>query len=128
MVCGKKVREVFSKLLSQWNMCVVDSNGMSRGLLSSWNHNKANFDAFLTPAVILFEGFVKDVNNNMKLVNCYGPCHNRQLFQEILIDDGILKDPDLILGGDLNFTRSAKEIWGSSIRLDPLAYFFNQLI
>jgi hypothetical protein len=110
MVCGNKAREVFSKLLSQWKMCVVDSSGLSGGFLSSWNPNKDNFDAYLTPAGILLEGFVKDVNKNLKLVNCYGPYQNRHLFWDNLIEDGILKVPDLILGGDLNFTRSAREI------------------
>ena len=39
--------------------------------------------------------------------------------------DGILKKSNVNLVGDLNLTLLAKEVWGSNIRLDPVASFFN---
>lgn len=39
------------------------------------------------------------------------------------MDEGLLLDPCLIVGGDLNFTISAKEFWGHGSRLDPLILF-----
>jgi hypothetical protein len=106
----------------------VDSKGLSGGLLSAWNPKKTNFDAFMTPAGILLDGFVKQLNKKLKLVNCYGPYANRQMFWDNLKVDGILKESDLILGGDLNFTVSAREVWGCSARNDLLASFFNILL
>jgi hypothetical protein len=126
MVCSFRAMEVFSKLLFQWKLCAVDSNGLSGDLLLAWNPNKANFDDFFTPAGILLEGFVKDVNRSLKMVNCYGPYSNRQVFSDDLKNDGILNEQGLILGGDLNFTQFAREIWGSSRRLDPMASYLNQ--
>jgi hypothetical protein len=108
--------------------CAVDSKGLSGGLLSAWNPKKSNFNAFLTPAGILLEGFVKKINKNLKLLNCYGMYVDRQSFWNTIKKDGILKESNLILGGDMNFTISAREIWGNNARSDPLAAYFNQMI
>ena len=35
-----------------------------------------------------------------------------------------MRKENLIIGGDLNFTLGAHEIWGSRARLDTLALFF----
>jgi hypothetical protein len=83
---------------------------------------------FLTPAGILLEGVVKQINKKLKLLNCYGPYAERQSFWDNLKKDGILKESNLILGGDLNFTVSTREIWGINARSDPLAAYVNQLI
>jgi len=97
------------------------------GLLSVWNPKKSNFDAFLTPAGILLDGFAKVLKKNMKLVNYDKPYGNRQLFQDNLKLYGILKEADLILGGDLNLIVSTREIWGHSSSRDPMGSFLNQL-
>ena len=41
-------------------------------------------------------------------------------------DGGLLKTTGLIIGGDLNFTISAREVWGSA-RLDPDADYFHDI-
>jgi hypothetical protein len=106
----------------------VDSRGLSGALLSAWNPQKFNFTTFMTPARILLDGFVKQINKKLKLVNCYRPYGDRQLFWNNAQGDDILKESDLILGGDLNFTVSTREVWGCSARSDPLASFFNILL
>jgi len=108
MVVVVKAREVFSNFFPTWNFCVVNSKGLSRGLVSAWNPKKANLNSFLTPAGILLEGFVNKINLNFKLLNCYGSYVERQSFRDFIKNDGILKEPNLILGGDLNFTISAR--------------------
>jgi hypothetical protein len=128
MVDGFNEREVFSKKFPAWDFYAVDSKGFFGGLLSAWNTKKSNFNAFLTPAGILLEGFVKKINKNLKLINCYGPYADRQSFWNTIKNDGILKESNLILGNDLNFTISARETWGNNARSDPLDSYFNQMI
>jgi hypothetical protein len=41
---------------------------------------------------------------------------------------GLLGDGGLIIGGDLNFTLSAREVWGGMARSDPLADYFANLL
>jgi hypothetical protein len=83
---------------------------------------------FFTPAGILLEGVVKDLNLNLKLINCYGPYSDREVFWEGIKREGILNEDNLILGGDLNFTTSSREVWGEHARVDPLQLYFSQLI
>jgi exonuclease III len=97
MVCEEKARELFVKLLPNWYFCGVDSTGLSGGLLTAWNPRKADCYAFLTPAGILLDGVVKDINKRLKVINCYGPYAEREVFWENIKRDGILKEQNLIL-------------------------------
>jgi hypothetical protein len=64
----------------------------------------------LIPARILLDGRVKDLDRSMKLINCYGPYSDREVFWEAIRREGLFKEKKLILGGDLNFTTSFKEV------------------
>jgi exonuclease III len=44
------------------------------------------------------------------------------------VDSGLLSEEGLIVGGDLNFTISAREVWGNSARSDPLTDYFLNII
>jgi hypothetical protein len=37
-----------------------------------------------------------------------------------LFDSGFLREDNLIIMGDLNFTLTANEVWGTTTRIDPL--------
>jgi endonuclease/exonuclease/phosphatase family metal-dependent hydrolase len=43
-------------------------------------------------------------------------------------NEGLFNEPNLILGGDLNFTTSSREVWGDCVRADPLQIYFSQMI
>ena len=45
-----------------------------------------------------------------------------------MIARGVLKLPNLIFAGDLNFTLNDTKFWGKSARMAPLDPFFSQLI
>jgi len=106
----------------------VDSLGLSRGLLSAWNPRKDDFSAFPTPTDILLEGTVKDMDKRMKVINCYGLYSDREVFWEAITRYNIFKEQNLILGSDLNFTTSCREVWGVHTRAEPLHPYFSQLI
>jgi len=128
MVEVVKEREVFAKLLSNWNLCGVDSIGLSGGLLSAWNPRKDYFVVFLTSAGILLEGVIKDTSLKVKMINCYGLYADIVVFWEDIKRLGIFYEENLIMGGDLNFTISSREVWGVSMRVDPLQHFFSHLV
>jgi hypothetical protein len=128
MVCVSKAREIFMKLLPNWHFCGVESMGLLGGLLTAWDLIKSEFFSYLTPVGILLDGIVKDLNKRLKFINCYGPYANREVFWESIKRDGILKEQNVILGGDLNFTTSIMEMWGAHSRDDPLRSYFRELI
>jgi hypothetical protein len=80
MVGVAKAREAFVKILPNWIFCGVDSIGLSGGFLTAWNHCKADFFSFLTPIGIILEGFIKDINLKLKMINCYGSYVDRVVF------------------------------------------------
>jgi hypothetical protein len=77
-------------------------------------------------AGILLEGVVKDTNLKVKLINYYGPYADRVVFWEDLKRNGIFDEENLILGGDLNFTTSSREVWG--LRQGWILYNYSSVI
>jgi len=109
-------------------MSSLDAIKQLGGVLSAWNHLTTKFMPFLSHAGLLLEGCPKGINNNLRLINCYGPYVDRRMFWDGVKEDGFSKNSTLILGWDLKFTKSTREIWGNFARVDPLAEFLNQLI
>lgn len=79
-MCGEKAREVFTKLLSNWEMCVVDSIGQSEGLSSAWNPKTIILTSYLYIANIMMEGSVLVGDCLLKLINRYGTYKERRSF------------------------------------------------
>ena len=127
MVTSIRAIEVFSKIVGSWHMSAVDANGKSGGLFSSWNPKKANFDAFHSVAGIILQGKLFNSDQVVKVVNCYGSYLNRLQYWSLIKAGGLLNERGLILGGDLNFTVSARETWGNT-HLDLDADFFFDMI
>jgi len=63
----------------------------------------------------MLEVYVKELDRCMKLINFYGSYSNREAYWEAIKNDGILKEPNLVLGGDLNFNTSCREVWGGDM-------------
>ena len=124
---AEKAIDVFTNVLGNWYMSAVNASGLSGGLLSAWNPHKALFDVFRSGAGILLKGRCINGVQEINILNCYGPYQYRIPFWSHIRAGGLLKTSGLIIGGDLNFTISAREVWGST-RLDPDADFFHDLI
>jgi hypothetical protein len=59
---------------------------------------------------------------SVTFLNCNtGPCTDRKTFWDKVVSSGMLATKNLILAGDLNFTVSVGEVWGSKDCPDPLA-------
>jgi hypothetical protein len=61
------------------------------------------------------------------ILNCYGPCSDRQKFWTQLADSGILSLKNLIIGGDLNIILAADEAWGGSYLPNSSEDFYKAL-
>ena len=97
-------------------------------MLSTWNPRKDDFYAYLIPARILLEGRIKELGRDLKAINCYGSYSDREGLGEEIKNEGILKEKIVILGGDLKFTTSFREVWGDHARVDSLQTYFSMLI
>jgi exonuclease III len=128
LVDGEKVKSLFLQCLLNWNVVSLDSNGRSGGLLTGWNPTYAEFCAFGTTTCIFLEGRLKHSEDTVKLLNCYAPYKDREALWQQISDSGLLREDNLIVGGDLNFTLSAREVWGNLARIDPLAEYFSNIL
>lgn len=108
-----KACNLFLKLFPGWEVRATDALGRSRGLLCIWKSMVFDFDAYFTPVGILLGGRIKGYEETMKIINCYDPYKDREVFSDNVVECGLLKERNIILGGDLNFTLSLSELWGT---------------
>ena len=87
----------------------------------------ADLWAFKTCVGLLLRGWIKGFDVLLHLLNVYGPYSHRIYLWDNVKSYGLLSLPNLFLGGDLNFTWSAKEVWGSGRVVDPLSGYFQHL-
>ena len=62
------------------------------------------------------------------VINVYGPCSNRATFWSTLLESDLLKEDNIILGGDLNFTLGFCESWGHSAQVDTFSDTISNLL
>ena len=62
------------------------------------------------------------------MLNIYNPSVDQIPFQEELIYVGAFNNLFLVIGGDLNFPLSRREIWGDSTNVDNQRDFFLSLL
>jgi len=111
-----------------WKVVALDPNGRLGGLLTRWNPSYAELCAFGTNVGIFLKGRFKQSIEKMKLLNCYATYKERESLWQPILDSGLLSEKGIIVGGDLNFTLSAWEVWGNLARSDPLAYYFSNIL
>jgi len=127
MTSADRACDYFQRMFPGWKVVAIGAVGLSGGVLCAWNPRVCDLEAFSSSAGILLKGVFRGCNTVVKIFNIYGPFIDREAFWCRLEYSGILKDPALILLGDLNFTLSPTEIWGST-HWDPSMQYFNTLL
>lgn len=72
--------------------------------------------------------FSIELGLSLRIVNIYGPCHQRENFWSHLLSCNLLSLDHTIIGGDLNFSLGYSESWGSSAQIDPITDFMRRLL
>lgn len=74
--------------------------------------------------VLGIEVVTSDFDIPLLIVNKYGPCQERVSFWINLLAKAVMKNQNLVIGGDLNFSIGIVEAWGPTVREDRLSEFF----
>ena len=106
----------------------LDPYGCSGSLLSGWNPTCDEIYDFYTFEGIYLEGRFKHSTDKVKMLNCYAPYKDGKHLWLPIIQSRLLNEEGIIVGGDLNFTLSMTEVWGTSAIIDPLSDFFTCFI
>ena len=68
-----------------------------------------------------------DLHLDLCFINLDGPYSNQEFFWNNLLGMDCFNYPNLIVGGDLNFSLGLSEVWGAKARVDVLIDFFTHL-
>jgi len=103
----------------------LDSFGHSRGVAIGFREGRLK----LLNSWGMFHGLGIEVlspefDGPLSILNIYGPCQERASFWNSLLAKFVMRDQNLVVGGDLNFSIGNAEAWGPSAREDPLSDFF----
>jgi hypothetical protein len=115
--------------LKQWKFIGVDSKGRSRGLAMGWNTRTVKLlNSWGFDSGVGIKNSLEDLGRCFMALNVYGPTQDRILFWENLLNKYFLRNEDLILGGDLNYSLGMAESWGQRANPDSLSEFFNHIM
>jgi hypothetical protein len=119
---------MFSSISSDVERSFSGSKWSLWWIIEWWNPTYVELCPFGTSSGIYLEGIFKQSSEKIKILNFYAPYKYRESFWQPILDYGLLSEEGIIVGGYLNFTLSAREVWGNLARSDPLADLFSNII
>jgi len=72
--------QFFLKLFPGWEVCATDARGRSGGILCIWNPTCCDFTSFSSTYGIMLVGQIKGFEEEVKILNVYGPYKVREAF------------------------------------------------
>ncbi len=116
-------------MLPGWFFQALDVNGHSGGIVLGYNPRSIKLcNIWGDIEYIGADIFSFDLGTNIRLINVYGPFHDREIFWEHLLTSNILQPDNIILGGELNFSMGFSESWGHHAQVDPVFAFFENIL
>lgn len=126
---AESITHALSSLSARWNFLATDASGRSGGLAIGYNPKSIRLDSswgghgFMGADI-----FSIDLGLTLRIVNIYGPYHQRENFWSHLLGCNLLTLDRIILGGDMNFSLGFRESWGSTAQVDPITNFIKSLL
>lgn len=123
------IQKCLSSISLFWTFHILDVPGRSGGSAIGFNdqtiqvHNVWGSDGILGADII-----TSDLGTPLRILNIYGPCHNRNSFWDKLLQSPIMQADQIIVGGDLNFSLGHWESQGPHATPDPLSYYFDKFL
>jgi len=128
MCNGDKGVESFKSWLKDWSFSSIESKRIYGGLITAWSLRFKAISSSQIPSGIIIDVVDNYLNCPFRIINLYGPYENKINFWNGVTNLGVLNSHNIILGGDLNFTLSLKEVWGAHLHQDPHESFFSHWI
>jgi len=115
--------------MPNWTFHALDASRRSGGLAIRVNNRAVKIrNIWGGRGFIDLDIYVLSMETNIQIINVYGPCSNRASYWRALLDSDLLKEDNIILGGDLNFTMGFCESWGHSAQVDSFSDTISNLL
>lgn len=99
--------------LPGWSFHSLDTTGRLGGVALGINNQSIKLDRVWGGYGFMgVDIYSSTLESDYRIINVYGPCHDRANFQSKLLNSSILQQDNIILGGDLNFCIGFVESWG----------------
>jgi len=107
----------------------LDASGRSGGLAIGINNRALRIkNTWGGKGFIGIDAYVLSMKLDLRLINVYGPCLDREAYWNTLLDSVLFQQDNIILGGDLNFTMGFCESWGHAAQVDPFSETISTLL
>ena len=70
--------QIILRILKYWECCAIDVDGLSGGLVASWNPSTCSFKPYGACAGIMLEGKSLGFEKPLHLLNTYAPYKERK--------------------------------------------------
>ena len=122
MCSSEEAIEKLKGKFKQWQFYRLDAHGLLRLNLVGWNsHNFLLLNSYAIQGGLIVNLQVSICSPLLTLLNIYGHYNQRKEFLKRDFDSLTLKKGDIIMGGNIIFTLSIYEVWGSSPRINSVA-------
>lgn len=109
---------VFESLILGWKFHALDIRGQSGGIAFGFNPRVVRIlKIWGGVSFIGADIFSSELGKELRLINMYGPCHNKVEFWDPFLSTYLLQADNIILGGDLNFSIGHANSWGTMLKL-----------
>jgi hypothetical protein len=107
----------------------VDAKGRSGGLATGWCLKSCKCDRIWGfDSGIGLNMYSTELGHSLLLINIYGPYVDRKRYWDTLEKCSWFSEQEVVVGGDLNFSLGASEVWGPRSSLDPLVDYFTHFL
>jgi len=126
---GEVIKNCLESWMPGWSFLTLDVKGRSGGLAVGWRSSCMKLvDSWGMDSVLCVDVLSADLGITIKVINVYGPYHNRVPFWDAVTGNPLFSGDSLIIGGDLNFSLGQDEVWGPHAHVDSLAGYFVQML
>eukprot|EP00253_Pinus_taeda_P031803 PITA_31803 len=112
-----------------WSYSAIDALGRSGGQAIGINPRSIKVNSTWGGSGFLgLDIYSADLGMNLRIVNVYAPCSQRESFWQHLLNLTIMNEDRVVIGGDLNFSLGFRESWGSAAQIDPITNYMTNLL
>lgn len=124
-----QIIRVMQAMVPGWSFFANDAVGRSGGLAIGLNPRSINpISTWGGAGFIGLDFFSADLGMDLRIVNIYAPCSQRESFWRNTLQLPLLNEDHVIIGGDLNFSLGFRESWGTEAQIDSITDYMTNLL